>query len=172
MKARRGPALAVVAMLLVVGGCSSTSDDDGSTGGSGTTDTTSAGKNAPSPSPAPSDLPTDQETLTTSEGGTVSTSGELPDGFPEDVRIVEGTVLSSTTADDDFNVSLIHDGGVKSTYTDALRRLTKAGFDIEKERTAPGARFARLARPGMQIEVSVIEVGPKQCSVTYFVTST
>ncbi|MEI2811684.1 MAG: hypothetical protein V9F00_16240 [Nocardioides sp.] len=192
MKARRVPALAVVAMLLVVGGCSSAKDDDSTSAGSGQTSASSAdssaaatksakpgkkgtkkaGKNAPSPSPAPSDLPTDQETITTSDGGTVSTSGDLPVGFPKDVKLVDGKILSATTGIGADNVTVLHDAGLKATYTDALRLLTKAGFDIKQERTAPHTRMARLVKADMQVEVSLLEMGPNQTSLTYFVTST
>lgn len=200
MNVRRASAVAVaMATLLVVGGCSSKDSDDagsaaqsvspssasspaageseaspsgkGSKKAKGSKESSpAAGATAPSPSPPPSDMPTDDPTIETSDGATISTSGDLPEGFPAgEVPVVSGVVLSSTNGDGLFNIVLTHDEAVKKTYTTAVDKLTKAGLTVKETRDGRDARFARLTSSTWEVQLAVIGMGTTQSSVNYYV---
>lgn len=61
------------------------------------------------------------------EGGT-----ELPDGFPEEVRLVEGRIIQAIRAEDagggGFSASVEVSGEVREVADDAIARLKDAGF--------------------------------------------
>lgn len=62
------------------------------------------------------------------EGGT-----DLPDDFPEEVRLVEGRIIQAIKAGDanggGFSVSVEVDGEISTVGADAVAKLTDAGFE-------------------------------------------
>jgi len=151
------------------GQSSESQPSEGQSGDSKPDGESSGASTAPEPAEPPSDLPTDDPTIESSAGSTVSTSGELPSGFPKDrVPLISGKILSATDAAAEYTVALLHDGGVKPTYSLALAKLTDAGFKVVKQRKAPGARYALVQVSDMKVELTVSAQGTKQSMAYYF----
>jgi hypothetical protein len=158
MHAPRPTVAVLLVAALFVGGCSGETDRDTETG-SGPGSSASAA------------APTGEQTVETSDGGEVVTSGELIDDFPaKKVPVIEGKILSSATSPDTgFNVVVAVEGNPRKVAKTVRRQLQKAGFQvITKNITDDGAAIA-FKSAKFVVEMAATPIGPTKTSVNYVV---
>ncbi len=100
--------------------------------------------------------------------------GDLPDGFPDDVPLVEGTVLTSSrfTEGEDtvWSVTLTVDGDAADAFAAARDELTAAGYDETQSVDSDSFRSATLESADLQVNLTALE-GPDGATVSYSVTT-
>lgn len=103
-------------------------------------------------------------TVEGSDGTKVEGGTELPDGFPEEVRLVEGRIIQALRAEDagggGFSVSVEVDGDVGPVADDAIALLEDAGFtDAGYQASTADAVTTSLTSATWQVLVMVTSSG-------------
>ncbi|CAN5656719.1 hypothetical protein BH11ACT8_BH11ACT8_29440 [soil metagenome] len=121
------------------------------------------------------DTDTGELTIDT-EDGSVSTSGELPAGFPEDVALVDGKVISAISAEETdahtFLVLLEVDGAPTDVLAQAVAELQDAGYAETSGDVAdlPEGLPVELSKDDVTVVVAVYDVGAGASSMQYAVS--
>ena len=100
--------------------------------------------------------------------GTVTVGMDLPDGFPEEVELVEGTVMMAVANPEEGGWFVTLEAAAPDTsFEDAKAALTGAGFTLDEEGTYGGASTAQLSNDTWQVTVSTAAAG----AVSYVVAA-
>lgn len=92
------------------------------------------------------DIDGDEVEITTSEGTVTMGKGELPDGFPDDIPVIDGEIVSAMgAADQGFVVALTVDDP-EAAFEEAVAELEGAGFAEEDGGDMLGATVAQMTR--------------------------
>lgn len=156
---RRSPLTAGLASslagALLLGGCSSDPADPPDVEASST---------------APEEVPSGDTTIDTPNGGQVTTSGELSEGYPsEKVPVIPGKVLASASDPEaGFSVIVLVAGQPKQVAKDAVALLSARGFTVKSRTTTPGSVAVVLTSKRHRVELAATLSGG-QTSVNYLV---
>lgn len=97
------------------------------------------------------------------DGITIETGTELPDGFPDDVPLVEGRIIQALEVagpDGGFSVNIEADGSLDDAFDEARSLLTDAGFTEEGSQVTTGAMSTGVFRSASwQVLVGVTPSG-------------
>jgi hypothetical protein len=106
------------------------------------------------------------------EDGEFTTSQKLPDNFPKDIPLVEGTIRNSTSVQDanttGFSVMMSPKDSASKAMADARAKLTAAGFKVTAETNAGNFQMIRLERADWDVAVQLVE--DKDSIISYMVT--
>lgn len=98
------------------------------------------------------------------DGSTFSadTGGSLPDNWPADVPVIDGTVLYAQTASDEsagttYSAAIETEGTIESVYEQIRSDLEGAGFTKTAEVTSTDGSFASFTGDTYQVTVTVAE---------------
>lgn len=101
--------------------------------------------------------------------------GDLPEGFPDDVPLVEGEVLTSSRfvegEETAWSVTLVVEGAASSAFAAAHDELTSAGYDESQSVDSGSIRSATLDNGDFRVNLTALE-GPDGATLSYTVTST
>lgn len=106
-------------------------------------------------------------------GADVDFDGELPEGFPGDVPLLDGEIFFSTGADGTYAVTLsIDDTDVGAVYAEAKALLEEAGFAVVTEDDLGEVVTAEFAGDAGEVGISALaDAVTDQTSVTYRVVA-
>lgn len=92
--------------------------------------------------------------------GTVTLGQQLPEDFPEEVELVEGTVLMAAASEQDrgWFVTLTPEDPDRA-FDDAVALLTDAGFTVDDEGSFGDTSTAQLSSEGWEVTVTTVAAG-------------
>lgn len=100
------------------------------------------------------DIDGEQVEITTSEGTVTMGKGDLPDGFPDDIPVIDGEIaLAMGAADAGYQVSLIVDDA-EAAFEQAVAELEDAGFTKEDGSEMLGVNTVALTRDDQTVILS------------------
>lgn len=107
------------------------------------------------------DVDIDGDSVTFDDGDTSITSGSgLPDGFPEDLPVLEGEILSGMASDDgstkNYSVIVSASGDPASAAAEVKGLLEDAGWTLESENEMEGLSTLRFSKDGTEVGVNVL----------------
>jgi len=101
---------------------------------------------------------------------TASSDGELPDGFPSDVPVFEGKVVSSIKAEKGFSVTIEAEAGVMDVFDFYKDKLPAEGWNIVSEMKVEdgGAIVAEKGDQSVQVTVGVDSGDANKATISLF----
>lgn len=107
------------------------------------------------------DVDIDGDSMTFQDGeNSITTGSGLPEGFPEDVELVEGEVLSGMSSGDGtlttYNVIVSSSADVAAAADEARSRLEASGWTLESEAEMTGLTTLRFSKDGADVGISVL----------------
>ena len=107
------------------------------------------------------DVDIDGDSVTFDDGDTSITSGSgLPDGFPEDLPVLEGEILSGMASDDgstkNYSVIVSASGDPASAAAEVKGLLEDAGWTLESENEMEVLSTLRFSKDGTEVGVNVL----------------
>lgn len=107
------------------------------------------------------------------DGNSYEAGGDLPDDFPDEVPLIEGTVLSAVSVTDQgrggWSVALTVDGSGDDAYAEAGAELESAGFTKDTEITS-GSTTGAWSKDTFEVLVSAFDNGDGNATVSYTVS--
>lgn len=84
--------------------------------------------------------------VTDEEGNELAFGAEasLPEGWPDDVPVPEGEIVSSTTFDDAMALSVQGEGDVAATFNDLKSQLEASGYVVEFSNEGTGFKSVSM----------------------------
>lgn len=152
LQVRRLALLPVAAVLGValLAGCS---DDDGDRSDAGSSESGDAGESGDANDADASEVPTgdldDLEEL--------GFDDELPDGFPDDVPLVEGEVQVGAEQTGVYTAALQHDSTPQEAYDEAAGLLEADGYEESTSQDLGEVLIGSFTGDAWEVAVSVIE---------------
>ena len=110
------------------------------------------------------DVDGDQVTIESSEGTITAGTGEVPESFPDDITLPEGTILSAIDAPSGSVVTLEVDDAL-AAFDDAVADLEGAGWTREQLTEAGETRVAMFSKDSEQAMV-MADAGSGQVTYT------
>lgn len=100
------------------------------------------------------DIDGEKVEITTSEGTVTMGKGELPDGFPDDIPVIDGEIMMSMgAADQGYQVTMEVDDP-QAAFDEASAELEDAGFSKESDAEMAGATTASFQRADQTVILS------------------
>lgn len=113
------------------------------------------------------------------DGATYDYSGEgnasLPDGWPSEVSLPDGTSILAATSNDDplgYHVTATVDGDLEDVFDDAEGRLTDGGFTVDGSSRPSGdvqVGSIQASGSGLEVNVALYGDGTGEVTITYTV---
>lgn len=122
------------------------------------------------------DVDIDGDSVTFDDGDTSITTGSgLPDGFPDDLPVVEGEVVSGMASQDgasqNFSVVVLSPADVAAAVDELRGLLEDAGWSVESENEMEGLSALTFSKDGTEVGVTVLPAeGGDGSQVMYAVT--
>lgn len=107
------------------------------------------------------DVDIDGDSMTFEDGGnTITTGTGVPDGFPEDVELVDGEVVSGMGSDGgdgaSFTVVVSSPAELTEAADEARSLLEGAGWTVDTENEMEGLTTLRLSKDGTEVGITVL----------------
>lgn len=107
------------------------------------------------------DVDIDGDSMTFDDGENAITTGTgLPEGFPEDVEVVEGEIVSGMSADDgtstNYSVIVSSSADIAAAADEARGLLEAAGWTLDSENEMDGLTTLRFTKDGAEVGINVL----------------
>lgn len=114
--------------------------------------------------------------IETSDGSFTSGTGSLPDGFPDDVPVLDGEVLSGAASQQNgttsYVVTIVVAATMEEAMTGAVAELERAGYTPTEGSMSMGEMLIEAYTGPWEVVVSATDDGSGDAMLQYVVTST
>ena len=111
----------------------------------------------------------DEVTITSEDGSsmTVSESGELPDGWPEDVPVYEGNITSGMVSEGNRTVSVESEDSALDVYEWSLEQIKAEGWTVTTEFKAENGGTLAAEKGGNIVQYTVSDEDPGSVFIVF-----